>query len=201
MCTYYNTNERTKTMEEFKKFESIARLSREICVTEKIDGTNASITITEDGEFLTGSRNRWITPDDDNYGFSRWAHANKEELLKLGAGSHYGEWWGLGIQCRYGVPEKRFSLFNVGRWNEENKPECCHVVPILYKGEFCMHEIQGVLDKLESEGSVAAPGFMKPEGVVIYHKHANMLFKKTIKNDDKGKSYGTQEEETQAKGK
>ena len=37
---------------EFIKFEKIARLNREIIITEKIDGTNAQICITEDGEFL-----------------------------------------------------------------------------------------------------------------------------------------------------
>ena len=77
---------------EFEKFTKIARFSREVIVTEKIDGTNAQIVITEDGEFFTGSRNRFITPEDDNFGFSKWAHEHKEELMKLGVGKHYGEW-------------------------------------------------------------------------------------------------------------
>lgn len=76
---------------EFKPFDKIARLSRECTVTEKIDGTNASIFIGENGEFLTASRSQWITPDNDNYGFSRWAHENKSELIKLGNGHHFGE--------------------------------------------------------------------------------------------------------------
>ena len=103
---------------EFRPFPKIPRLSREIIITEKIDGTNASITITEDGQFLTGSRNRWITPEDDNFGFSAWAHANKDVLMGLGVGTHFGEWWGHGIQRGYGLPKgrRRFSLFNVGRW-------------------------------------------------------------------------------------
>jgi len=29
-----------------------------------------------------------------------------------------------------------------------------------------------------------------PEGVVVFHKHSNSLFKKTFEFDDKGKSYG-----------
>ena len=177
-------------MKEFKPFNSIARLSRDIVITEKLDGTNASITITENGEFLTGSRNRWITPEDDNYGFAKWTQSNKDELLKLGIGTHYGEWWGEGIQIGYGIKGKRFSLFNVGRWTEDNKPECCHVVPILYTGEFDTAKINEVLSMLETNGSIASPGFMRPEGIIIYHKHANVLFKKTFKNDDKGKSYG-----------
>jgi hypothetical protein len=58
---------------EFQEFPKIARLSREIIITEKIDGTNAQILITEEGDFLIGSRTRWITPQDDNYGFAKWA--------------------------------------------------------------------------------------------------------------------------------
>ena len=56
---------------EFIPFPKIARLSRLAIVTEKIDGTNAQVTITEDGDIFAGSRSRWITPEDDNYGFAR----------------------------------------------------------------------------------------------------------------------------------
>ena len=30
--------------------------------------------ITDDGQFLTGCRTRWITPETDNQGFAKWAH-------------------------------------------------------------------------------------------------------------------------------
>ena len=100
---------------EFRKFDKIARLSREIVVTEKIDGTNGLIAIGEDGEFQVGSRNQWITPEKDNAGFARWAYEHKDELMQLGKGFHYGEWWGQGIQRGYGLDEKRFSLFNTSR--------------------------------------------------------------------------------------
>ena len=170
---------------DFIEFDKIARLSRNCVVTEKIDGTNASIVITEDGEFLTGSRTRWITPTDDNYGFAKWAAANKEELLKLGPGSHYGEWWGLGIQRNYGLKEKRFSLFNTARWSDAAvRPACCSVVPVLYSGLFSTILICEALGNLAQYGSIAAPGFMKPEGIVIWHEAARMYFKKTIEKDD-----------------
>jgi hypothetical protein len=93
---------------EFTPFPKLARLSREIVITEKIDGTNAQICITEDGQMFVGSRTRWITPEDDNYGFAKWANANREELLRLGPGSHFGEWWGQGIQRKYNMTEKLF---------------------------------------------------------------------------------------------
>ncbi len=175
--------------QEFKPFKKIARLSREIIITEKIDGTNASIFIGEDGEFLTASRKRWITPENDNYGFSRWAYDNKEELLKLGVGHHYGEWWGSGIQRRYAMTEKVFSLFNVHRWsNSSIRPLCCRVVPTLYKGDFNTAKIEYIITLLKEGGSFAAPNFMKPEGIVIYHPQGNIMFKKTIENDSSPKS-------------
>jgi hypothetical protein len=175
---------------QFEEFNKIARLSRNCVITEKIDGTNASIFIGENGEFLTGSRTRWITPEDDNFGFSRWAHANKEELLKLGSGMHYGEWWGLGIQRNYGIKEKRFSLFNTSRWlDDATRPACCSVVPVLFTGLFDTSHTDGAIEHLATYGSQAAPGFMKPEGVVIWHEAARIYFKKTIEKDEapKGK--------------
>ena len=166
---------------EFRKFDKIARLSREIVVTEKIDGTNGLIAIGENGEFQVGSRNQWITPEKDNAGFAKWAFEHKDELMQLGEGFHYGEWWGQGIQRGYGLKEKRFSLFNTSRWSDDSvRPACCHVVPILYTGMFDTNRIEAVLEHLSCYGSVAAPGFMQPEGIVVYHTAGNVYFKKTI---------------------
>jgi hypothetical protein len=196
---------------EFLEFPKMARLSREIIVTEKLDGTNAQVFIrpkdNDDGttsalEFgcdcgvehdgksfyvRAGSRTRWLTIADDNFGFAKWVYQNASELVKLGVGRHYGEWWGSGIQRAYGLEEKRFSLFNVTRW-EDQCPACCHVVPSLYIGPFNTECVEGVLDGLSKHGSVAAPGFMKPEGVVVWHTAANIGFKKTIEKDEMPKS-------------
>lgn len=173
---------------EFRPFQKIPRLSRDCVITEKLDGTNASVYIGEDGTFLTGSRTRWITPEDDNYGFARWALENKDELLLLGPGHHFGEWWGAGVQRRYGLTEKRFSLFNTGRWYDPAvRPACCHVVPVLYRGLFTQRAVEDALWALMAAGSAAAPGFMDPEGVVVYHEASGALFKKTIKGDEEGK--------------
>lgn len=175
-------------MIDFEGFPKIARLARACVVTEKIDGTNASVFIGPEGEFLTGSRTRWITPDDDNYGFSRWAHEHKDELLLLGPGHHFGEWWGQGCQRNYGLAEKRFSLFNTSRWGDAaTRPGCCHVVPVLAEGVFSSIMIESALEYLRVNGSAAAPGFMKPEGVVVYHTAASVLLKQTCEHDDEPK--------------
>ena len=173
---------------EFTPFQKIPRLSRDCVITEKLDGTNASIYIGDDGLFLTGSRTRWITPADDNHGFSRWAYEHRDELLLLGPGHHFGEWWGVGIQRRYGLVEKRFSLFNTRRWSDASvRPACCHVVPVLYTGPFTTVMTEAAMLRLQNFGSAAAPGFMDPEGIIVYHEASGALFKKTIKGDEEGK--------------
>lgn len=106
----------------FEPFPKLARLNRTIYVTEKLDGTNAAIGIHEDGTIYAQSRKRLIRVGDDNAGFAAWVDENKDQLsATLGPGLHFGEWWGSGIQRGYGLPkgEKRFSLFNTGRWHTE----------------------------------------------------------------------------------
>ena len=178
-------------MIEFKEFPKIARLKRPIVITEKIDGTNAAVVISEDGlEIGAQSRSKLITPQDDNYGFARWVEENKTELLKLGPGHHYGEWWGAGIQRRYGMTEKRFSLFNVSRWSDESvRPACCHIVPVIANGQpkEGFDPVDSALEKLRANGSFAAPGFMQPEGIIVFHCASRMLFKITLEKDDEWK--------------
>jgi len=176
----------------FEGFPKIPRLSRDCTITEKIDGTNASIYITEDGKVFAGSRTRWITPEDDNYGFARWVKEHETELLRLGPGHHFGEWWGQGIQRKYGMDHKVFSLFNTFLWSDpEKRPNCCEVVPILYQGIFTTQEVGWILQDLAEKGSLAKPGFMKPEGIVIYHEALKGYFKKTIEKDESPKGVKT----------
>ncbi len=171
---------------DFEPFQKIARLSRECTITEKIDGTNGCIFIGEQGEFLVGSRTRWITPEDDNFGFARWAHEHREELLTLGVGRHFGEWWGQGIQRKYDQDRKRFSLFNTHKWSEV-RPRCCDVVPVLYNGIFNTEVVSTAIEHLREFGSQAGLGFRKPEGIIIYHHAANLYFKKTLDKDEEWK--------------
>ena len=179
-------------MSDFEGFPKIARLARECTITEKIDGTNACIYFPDDGSgVLIGSRTRWITPADDNYGFARWVHDHLTELETLGPGRHFGEWWGAGIQRRYGLLEKRFSLFNTFRWTDPaTRPACCDVVPILYQGVFTTDVVETQLERLRAFGSVAAPGFLQAEGVKVCHHAAKTYFKQTLVKDDEWKGKG-----------
>lgn len=178
-------------------FPKIARLEKNMVVTEKLDGTNAAVVILPDaygGDVWAQSRTRIISPGDDNFGFATWVAEHEEELREgLGEGVHFGEWWGRGIQRGYGLEERRFSLFNTGRWTSPfndgvadfdepiahrcNEAECCFVVPVLAVREFSTAEIGFVWNDLLDRGSRAAPGFMKPEGVVVFHAGNGTLFK------------------------
>jgi hypothetical protein len=171
---------------EFQDFPKMARWSRDVIITEKIDGTNAQVCISDDGvTMLVGSRTRWITPEEDNHGFARWCAENRDELLKLGPGRHFGEWWGSGVQRGYGLTkgDKRFSLFNTSRW-ADSRPACCHVVPVLYQGPMVPRLMDDYIAELAAFGSAAAPGFMDAEGIVLFHTAANFGFKKTVKRDE-----------------
>lgn len=176
------------TLPAFEAFQKIPRLKRDCVITEKIDGTNAQVFIDDDGHIFAGSRTRWITPADDNFGFARWVDENADELLKLGPGHHYGEWWGSGIQRRYGMTEKVFSLFNVGRWADASLlPSCCRLVPVLFEGPFSSGAVDMAVEGLRGMGSQAAPGFMNPEGVIVYLPAARNLFKVTLDKDEEPK--------------
>lgn len=151
---------------------------------------------------FAGSRNRWVAPGYDNAGFAAWVVANGQELKKLGPGRHFGEWWGSKIQRTYGRKDRVFSLFNVNRWVQNGDMDCdgvhcsktgvsvacCRTVPIIAVGEFNSDIVDKSIYHLRTQGSEAQPGFMQPEGIVIWHYAANIGFKKTLLNDETPKS-------------
>ena len=182
---------------EFEAWPKIPRLNRGMVVTEKIDGTNAAILIAENGDVGAQSRNRLITPEDDNYGFAGWVSRNADDLATiLGPGRHFGEWWGSGIQRGYGLKgnDKRFSLFNTSRWvGVDFTPVTgLGVVPVLEAGNFSHDVITATVTLLGAVGSTASPGFMNPEGVIVYLSAARSMFKVTVENDETPKALVTE---------
>lgn len=170
---------------DFAGFGKISRASKAYgCViTEKLDGTNAQIVIKDGVIEAVGSRSRWIVPgkSTDNYGFASWVLQHYQDLLTLGDGTHFGEWYGNGIQRGYGLDHKRFALFNADRWtNLAPLPHCCEVVPILYRGEFSPLSMATTMGDLEMHGSYSAPGWDKPEGIVAYLYGPRILIKETF---------------------
>jgi hypothetical protein len=220
-------------MIEFRSYPKTPRLSRDMVITEKIDGTNSGIHVVLAAEVLpevdrataifsspdalveylrihkpefqyvtvdnvhyavaAQSRNRLIFPGKttDNYGFAGWVYDNAEMLARtLGPGLHFGEWWGQGIARRYDMDRKVFSLFNVNRWGDlevDSPSPQLSVVPTLYEGPFSTETVDMVANLLQDKGSVASRGFMKPEGLIVFHKAAGQVFKKTLENDEEPK--------------
>lgn len=199
----------------FERFPSLTRFSHGWTITEKLDGTNAAILIVYAGdpavhEYLTEhpdtsvasvgeffvfaqSRSKLITPgkSTDNHGFARYVQDNAEEIVaKLGEGRHFGEWVGKGINKRhYDLPGKQFALFNTHRWTDADLPEQVTVVPVLAGGYMEDPGAQAVscMYAMKAVGSAFAPGFMNPEGVVMYHGPSKTTFKKTYDYDEQGK--------------
>lgn len=204
---------------EFAAWPKTTRLFRDITITEKLDGTNSAIhisavthdthwdfpaeayTLVVDGAryVLTAqSRKRIITPGKttDNYGFAAWVEENAEALVRLlGTGLHFGEWWGHGIQRGYGLAQgdRRFSLFNTGRYSGVNARLGSAIVepaPVLYRGPNHTIAIAEELRALKVNGSVAAPGWATPEGICVYHSASRLVSKVTLDNQDAGKWEG-----------
>ncbi len=160
--------------------------------------TQARLSVTDvlhDGKvYWVGaqSRKRMITPESDNFGFARWVREHTIELVKLlGPGRHFGEWWGSGIQRGYGLAngDKRFSLFNPEFHfgdDLEGLLESGEVgtVPVLHRGPFDTQDVRNVVARLAMGGSVAAVGFDRPEGVIVWHDAARQTFKVTVEHDE-----------------
>jgi len=201
---------------EFSSWGKTPRLFRDIVITEKIDGTNSAVIIQQiesiadaahdtaivqkNGQYYevgAQSKNRLIYPGKttDNHGFADWVYTNAEALFDvLGAGRHYGEWWGHGIQRGYGMDRKAFSLFNTEKRSGEFPVAGIQVgqvilntVPVLYQGEFSQESIRLRLEDLERYGSFAAPMYRNPEGICVYHTQSKQVYKVTLDNQDKGK--------------
>lgn len=91
-------------MAEFKKYMHLERFGTAEVegletgvahVFPKIDGTNGSVWLTDDGEVCAGSRNRDLSKGDDNAGFFEWV--KEQESFKTYFAEHpahtlYGEW-------------------------------------------------------------------------------------------------------------
>jgi hypothetical protein len=207
---------------EFQAWPKTPRLRKagSTTITEKIDGTNACVVIKlyeaddHDDALRSGqatstvdsagfahvvyaqSRNRIIYPGSDNAGFAGWVWDWAYELVSLlGLGRHYGEWWGQGIQRRYGMDRKVFSLFNVNRWEqageewyEQATDINMDLVPVLYRGVFSDVEIDKALNALRENGSIAAASWdkfgQKAEGIVLRHSELGGNLKVMLENDD-----------------
>lgn len=160
----------------FKSWPKIPRFGNiNYTITEKIDGTNGCVIVTEDNQVFAQSRTEVINIENDNAGFAQWVEDNREELLSLGMGYHYGEWWGYNIQRTYNQEGRLFSLFSWWRKPSEIPP-CCRIVPIV------ANTLGDAIERLHREGSIASPGYKNPEGLILQSKDYPWVYYKYIIN-------------------
>lgn len=156
---------------EFNSYPKIERIGKLFMqITQKIHGTNAQVCIQKIGDGFVvkaGSRTRWITPQDDNYGFAKFVDENSVELIeKLGEGTHFGEWAGPGINSGEGLSERTFILFDFWKYSDD-LPKQVRKVPVLYQGPLSMEAIEQFSELLKKNGSYLNPDFKRIEGIVI----------------------------------
>lgn len=86
--------------------------------TVKLHGTNAGLVRSPEGVLSVQSRNRVITPDDDNAGFAAYIASLDDGYLRAAVpegSALYGEWVGPGIQkgtALSQLPERKFVVFD-----------------------------------------------------------------------------------------
>jgi hypothetical protein len=180
-----------------------------MCITEKIDGANAQITINDKKVVMIGAHKHtlrmaddpsWIdqfkdAPDRDVlliteprrqlFGFAGWVFDHKEELeAKLNNGTYYGEWYGPGINKNrdYNLTQRRFAFFSAHKWTDPQRPRISDsdIVPILYIGPIKTEECEKCMEGLAEGGSRIVPGFMNPEGIVIELPQLDVMRKYTF---------------------
>jgi hypothetical protein len=205
---------------EFKKYKRIERFGNEevdgielgLCyVFPKLDGTNSSVWVNEDGEIKAGSRYRELTLDNDNAGF--YAHVLSDEKLKKFFSKHSN----LRLYGEFLVPHSlrtyrddawgKFYVFDV----TIEKDDTIQYVPYEdYKDlldEFGIEYIppiakitngtyESFIKVLESNNYLIKDGEGKGEGIVIknysfYNKYRRVCWAKIITSEFKEKHYKT----------
>lgn len=119
---------------EFKKYQHVERYGTteteginigKCYIFPKIDGTNSSVWLDENGEIKAGSRNRELTLEKDNQGFDNAIIKDEriaEYLKKHPAHRLYGEWLvPHSITTYRDNAWKKFYIFDVTVDNPENE--------------------------------------------------------------------------------
>lgn len=180
-------------MVEFREWPKIPRGTGEtVTITEKIDGTNACIIVEINSGGVAEvvgvqSRNKLITPNDDNMGFANYVEQNKEELAsKLGEGYHYGEWAGPGIRKNHhNLEKKTLFLFNSNRWQDgrQERPAGVECVPVLYEGQPIKENGDNAIDiAMQDLWLNAKNAGYHPEGIIVWYHKTKRYEKYTFEN-------------------
>ena len=185
---------------EQKKYTSISRMGHKstrgmfevgdnIVITEKIDCSNASFTLDEQGELQVFSRNVLLDESNNLNGFYQWVHENINPIQLEPEYIYFGEWLGTPHKVRYEGYEKQFFLFDV--WDKEFtrympfsvvefEAYCLelNLVPVFYKGEFISFEhLESFVGQTALGGKIGE--LESGEGIVVKN-YTNQGFAKMV---------------------
>lgn len=155
----------------------------------KIHGSNAAIRVDNDRRIVAQSRNRDLTPEDDNFGFAMWVQLNEAWVKDIIFGDDpfviFGEWAGRGVigGTSASQAEKFFAVFHIQRpttsfsepaairgfLSSPHKPDNVHVIPWYSDSiRFANDNPQEVADAVELINSqVAAVDLQCPFGADV----------------------------------
>jgi hypothetical protein len=91
----------------------------------KLHGTNAAIGMTKDGELFYQSRNRIITPQDDNAGFAQAMSQVPWQKALMRGSMIFGEWAGKGVQRKVAISEIEKTFYPFALYMEG-----CGFIPV-----------------------------------------------------------------------
>jgi hypothetical protein len=206
---------------QFKKYQHIERFGTEdvegielgeCYVFPKIDGTNGSVWLDDNGEIRAGSRNRELTLENDNQGF--YAYVLQNENIKNYLHKHpthrlYGEWLKPHTLKTYRDDAwDRFYIFDVCLDKEDGGVE--YILYDIYKpllDEFNLDYIppiakiknatyESFIRCLEQNIFLIKDGQGIGEGVVIknynyYNKYKRQIWAKIVTSEFKEQHYKT----------
>ena len=88
----------------------------ELAAYPKLDGSNCSVALDDNGSLVAQSRNRILHGGADNFGFAAWVEGRRKELVELletlEVRAIFGEWMGKGIQ-KSPLPERYWAAWSV----------------------------------------------------------------------------------------
>jgi hypothetical protein len=184
----------------------------ECLVFPKLDGTNASVWLSDDGTVMAGSRNRTLSLENDNAGFYAYVLSNKniaDYLQKHPTHRLYGEFLVPHTLKTYRDDAwRRFYIFDVCIDKDEESVE--YIPYDTYKPlleEFNLDYISPILKikngsyehfvkTLEANNFLIKDGQGTGEGIVIknynfYNKYKRQTWAKIVTSEFKEKHYKT----------
>lgn len=213
----------------FKKYQHIERFGApevqlielgECFVFPKIDGTNSSVWLDENGNVCAGSRNRELSKEKDNAGFYEWASSDfkiHSYLHKYPDHRLFGEWLvPHSIKTYRDEAWKKFYVFDVAvnKSEDEIKHEGNDSIKYLHYADYApkleayhldyIHPLaimenasyDQFVDQLEKNVFLMQDGKGCGEGIVIknydfYNKAGNQIWAKIVTSEFKEKHQKT----------